>query len=361
MTYDVGMRKSNFISGLKMGALFHREIVVPMMQSCFSKIQYASALIGPGSEVLGFDNEVSTDHDWRPRVFIFLKDHDKEIFGHEITKMVDERTPDIFYGFPTKPSKTDDLRSQTVFSVDEFWKRTLGFSSKFNPATIDWLIFSGHILLTLTSGLVYKDDFGELTEARKKFSYYPDDIWLYIMAAQWTKIAQEEAFMGRCGDVDDEIGSRLIAARLIKELMQLCFLMERRYAPYGKWFGTAFKNLDCANSLHPSMSAVLEQTNWISRQDCLSIVYELVANIFNEKRILDQPLHTSVSNYHTRPYKVINAGIFAAKLKEKIASFDVQNLPPNIGCINQFIDSTDVLVHPEKCAKLKSVYMENIG
>jgi hypothetical protein len=52
--------------------------------------------------------------------------------------------------------------------------------------------------------------------------------------------------MARCGDVGDELGSRLVAARLIEELMRLCFLMEKQYWPYAKWFGTAFSKLACA-------------------------------------------------------------------------------------------------------------------
>jgi hypothetical protein len=46
--------------------------------------------------------------------------------------------------------------------------------------------------------------------------------------------------MARCGDVGDELGSRLVAARLIEELMQ------KQYWPYAKWFGTAFSKLACA-------------------------------------------------------------------------------------------------------------------
>ena len=41
-------------------------------------------------------------------------------------------------------------------------------------------------------------------------------------------------------------GRRCIAARLARDLMRLCFLIERRYAPYSKWFGTAFAELDAA-------------------------------------------------------------------------------------------------------------------
>jgi hypothetical protein len=58
--------------------------------------------------------------------------------------------------------------------------------------------------------------------------------------------SQEEPFVARTGDVGDELGSQVIAGRLVRALMQLCFLMERRYAPYSKWFGTGFSRLSIA-------------------------------------------------------------------------------------------------------------------
>ena len=65
------------------------------------------------------------------------------------------------------------------------------------------------------------------------------------------RLNQEEHLMGRAGMVGDEIGSAVIGARLVRDLMHLCFLMERKYAPYPKWFGTAFARLACEAELCP--------------------------------------------------------------------------------------------------------------
>jgi len=63
-----------------------------------------------------------------------------------------------------------------------------------------WLTFTEHRLLGATSGRVFHDDLG-LSAVRKKLSYFPHELWLWMMAAQWTMIAEEEAFVGRCGTV----------------------------------------------------------------------------------------------------------------------------------------------------------------
>ena len=95
---------------------------------------------------------------------------------------------------------------------------------------------------------VFHDGLDELESVRRKFHYYPRDVWLYQLAAQWIKIFEDREFVSRCGDVGDELGSMIIAARQVKNLMRLCFLMERKYAPYTKWFGTAFSRLAGAGS-----------------------------------------------------------------------------------------------------------------
>lgn len=74
-----------------------------------------------------------------------------------------------------------------------------------NP--IDRLVMSEQHLLMLS------DIPGQLTQARSTLPYYPHDMWLYLLAAQWAPIAHY-AFVGRTGEVDDELGSRPICARL---------------------------------------------------------------------------------------------------------------------------------------------------
>ena len=67
---------TNFIPGLKLSNLFFSEIIKPILDLNFPDIQYSAALIGAGSEVLGFDTEMSRDHDWGPRVKLFFNEDD---------------------------------------------------------------------------------------------------------------------------------------------------------------------------------------------------------------------------------------------------------------------------------------------
>ena len=45
---------------------------------------------------------------------------------------------------------------------------------------------------------MFHDGAGELTRTRARLAWYPRDVWLYLLACQWQRIGQEEAFPGRC-------------------------------------------------------------------------------------------------------------------------------------------------------------------
>lgn len=80
-----------FVSGLVLSHRFFHEIVRPLLIEAFPGLRYAAALLGPGSEVLGFDTEMSADHDWGPRLFLFLREEnaaqgDETVGLHSLTE-----------------------------------------------------------------------------------------------------------------------------------------------------------------------------------------------------------------------------------------------------------------------------------
>ncbi|WP_202870597.1 DUF4037 domain-containing protein [Kribbella sp. VKM Ac-2571] len=89
---------------------------------------------------------------------------------------------------------------------------------------------------------------------RDALAWYPDQIWRWTLACQWSRIAQEEAFVQRTHEVGDELGSRVVAARLVRDLMRLAMLQARTYAPYSKWLGTAFARLGHPDGLDVALA-----------------------------------------------------------------------------------------------------------
>jgi hypothetical protein len=324
-----------FIKGIELCRRFHVEIVEPVMMGKYSFLPYSSALIGPGSEVLGYDTEMSTDHDWVPRVYLFLNQQDIG-YSDQILSTLHEQAPEHFYGFPV------DIRKSVITTVSRFIEGYLGINKDERLEPVDWLMFPAQSLLEITQGAVYRDDNGQLFTLRKQFEYYPQDIWLYLMASNWQRIGQEEHLMLRSGFTGDELGSAIIASRLIRDIMNLCFLMERQYAPYPKWFGMAFKYLKCANQIMPYLWTAQTAATWREREHALNNAYKYLSSMHNGLGLTEK-IPDDVSTFFDRPFKVMNGEAIASLIANQIVDPDIQQLSQKrlIGSIDHITDNTD--------------------
>jgi hypothetical protein len=340
--YDGGMDRT-FTPGVRLAGEFYAEAVRPLLEEEFPGLRYAAGLIGPGSEVLGFDTERSRDHDWGPRLQVFPGD---ERQAGAISAMLDRRLPSVFRGYPVSFPMTRDpdglarVRVE-VAGLGDWLGGRLGFDPVRAVTLEDWLATPSQRFAEITGGGVFHDEPGELSRVRAALEWYPHDVWLYVLRCQWARIGQEEAFPGRSAEVGDELGSAVVTARLARDLMRLWLLMNRRYPPYSKWLGTAFSRAPGAAELGASLTAALAATDWPGRERHLARAYVIVAGAHNELG-LTEPLDTSTRGFYDRPYQVIGAERFAAALGAAIAGPLIRGLPP-IGVADQFLDSTDAL------------------
>ncbi len=335
-----------FVPGLQLARELYAEAVRPLLEERFPHLQHAAALLGPGSEVAGLDTERSTDHDWGPRLQVFLNADDAELHAAAITAVLTSRLPASFRGYPiafpvtTEPGLAPRHRVE-VAGLGAWLTGQLGFDPRRAVALPDWLATPAQRFAEITTGAVFHDEPGELTRARARLTWYPRDAWLYLLACQWQRIAQEEAFPGRCAETGDNLGSAVVTARLARDLMRLWLLMHRRYPPYSKWLGTAFARLPRTTGLSAALAAAVSATDWPTRERQLCHAYETVAARHNQLE-LTPPLDTRTRRFYDRPYQVIDAARFTAALREKITDPQIRHLPP-IGAIDQFTDSTDAI------------------
>ena len=272
---------------------------------------------------------------------------------HGLAAAIDERLPETFHGFSTRFAAQTDapVRHQISFTTVGAWfTAALGFDPRGEVTATDWLATPSQLLRSSVAGAVFEDDARLLTEARERLRWYPRDVWLYLLACQWRRIDQEEPFVGRTGEVGDELGSAIVAARLVRDLMRLCFLIERQYAPYTKWLGTAFSRLQCATALMPLLQSALRAPDWKQREAALVLAMEEVARAFNRLAVAEAQDPT-VRYFFDRPFLVLDSARFveACMAKTPLAQLGY------IGGIDQFVDSTDVLSRPLAAQRLRNV------
>jgi hypothetical protein len=324
-----------FVPGRELARAFYEEVVRELV----GDVEHSAALLGWGSDVLGLDTERSTDHGWGPRLRVFVDASEVE----RVRAAVDAGLPDEFRGWPTRYGWDDVPVSShvNVRPLGEWLERQLGCDARVGLSTLQWLTTPQQLLSEITGGEIFWDGTGELEQLRQALEWYPDDVWRWLIGCQWWRIDQEEPFIGRTAEVGDEIGSRVVAARLARDAMRLGFLLERRYAPYMKWLGTAFAQLDCAAEVEPALERMLAADDFTGRESAWVDAIEALARRHNALGLTTQ-LEPTVLSFHSRPFRVIDAGRFASACIESVSDSWLRGLP-RVGAIDQLIDSTDVL------------------
>ena len=155
-------------------------------------------------------------------------------------------------------------------------------------------------------------------------------------------------------EVEDELGSRVLAARLVRDAMRLAFLLERRYAPYGKWLGTAFAQLEAAEALSPNLLDVLNAPDQPAREDALVVAMEELAARHNALG-LTRAVDPSARAFYSRPYRVLGSARFVDACIERVTDPWLRSLPL-VGAIDQFADSSDVLSAPRVFDAFETVF-----
>jgi hypothetical protein len=269
---------------------------------------------------------------------------------------VEAGLPDEFRGRPTRFGwdAVPVTHHVEVAELGAWLAQRIGFDPRGGISMTQWLCAPQQRLLEVTSGAVFHDDGRELAAARAPLTWYPDDVWLWLLACQWRRLDQEEPFAGRTAEVGDELGSRLLAARLVRDLMRLSFLLERRYAPYSKWFGSAFARLDAAATLAPAFPDVLEAADYSAREDALVRAFE---NIAARQNALGIAAHVdpTVRLFDARPFRVLGSSRFAEACFDRIGDAWLRSLPL-IGGVDQISDSTDVLEDPRVFSAVSALY-----
>ena len=212
---------------------------------------------------------------------------------------------------------------------------------------------TGQSVLEVTAGPVFADRTRTLAEVRTLLAWYPPDVERYVLAAGWQRLCQMLPMVGRTAESGDEFGSRLLSAGLAENLLWLAFALSRRWAPYAKWRGTVFRSLPVSASLGSLLDDAAAAPVWREREDALADACEVLLDI-QRGRGLPAP-SSAVVPFFDRPYRTVDRAV-PEGLLANITDPDVARLPPLVGSIEQWVDSTDVLSSPGRRAALQAVY-----
>lgn len=355
------------MKGIELSRLFYQNVVHPWLDRAFPSLWHDAGIFGYGSELLGFDDDMSRDHNWGPRVQLVVTGADFAAHAVAIVDGFDAVKPATFLGEPIgyrsrphPPIVANDALGRPshgveIFTAQGILRTRLALGPDTPLDALTWLSLSEQRLLELTAGEVFHHGLGDLTRLRETLGQCPRDVTLYKLAAQWRRIADEQAFVGRAGYVGDDLGSRIIAARLARDIMRIGFLLEGRYPPYAKWFGSAFARLASAKTLTPPLSAALAEETWEGRQAHLASAC-LAAAKLHAPTGFPLSIAPRVGPYFGRPFPTINAEDISLDLAAAIVDPLLRSLPV-IGAIDQITDATPLIAEPERARRVISALL----
>ena len=241
------------MQGLELSREFYKEHAAPAIAERLGDraCRVAAGLAGQGSDCLGYDDELSRDHDFGPGCCLWLTDDDFAAFGAELQKLY-ESLPNEFMGFSRNPTPQGSGRVG-VIPIGRFYGQFTG-CPEVPQNEASWFRIPEHFLSAATSGEVFRDDLGEFTRIRKGLlPCYPRDVLLKKLAARVFAMGQAGQYnYGRIIRRGDGPAAMLALDEFVRAALSAIHLLNRRYMPYYKW---AFKS---ARSLPRLAEAVRE-------------------------------------------------------------------------------------------------------
>jgi hypothetical protein len=328
------------INGLELARAFYADVIEGLLD-----VPHTACLIGEGSEVLGFDTDRSTDHEWGPRAQIFVDPAEV----NRVRERVDGLLPDAYRGYPTRwfsLIEGRDTHHVEINTLEAWLADRLPTIPADEPETASWLAI--------------------LTAMRQRFAWYPVDLWRWLIASQWHLIGNVEPYLGRTLELGDRRGARLIAARLCRMIMEMAYLQERAFQPYEKWFSRGFSELDAATTLGPHLDLILESE---PRSDVDGPVQSALSLLAARHNALDitaavRPVIGDFAvgvNDAVRPYPVLNTSELIMATVESITDPALRDLP-RVGSVDQLTHADDLMINFTGWpGSLAALYREQLG
>lgn len=230
--------------GLELCRRYYEECAAPAIEEKFKGVarRFAAGLAGEGSECLGFDDEISRDHDFGPGFCLWLTDCGFEKYGAELGALYD-RLPKEFMGV-ARNTQPQGAGRVGVLRIGDFYRRFTGCRGV-PPDEASWFRIPQNFLAAATGGEVFRDELGEFSRIRAALlPCYPRDVRLKKLSARVFAMAQAGQYnYPRCAKRGDRTAAAFSLGEFAKAALEAAHLINERYAPYYKWLFRSARGL----------------------------------------------------------------------------------------------------------------------
>ena len=297
------------IKAMDLGRAFFKKIVRPAMEKVCPDLlaQSACGRFGLGSECLGYDDALSQDHHWGPRVDIMLPEHLFKQDAQQRMASIAKEFPETFMGFKLEAGHVGGA-GLSPEGMDSFLMRTVGIT-KVPETHEEWLNIPEEEIIHIINGEVWHDGLGAFTQMRQAYqSYYPDDVWKRRIA-HWCRYCSGMGLYAvhRAVLRKNYPAAFISLGQTIKLTLELTFLLNRTYFPYYKWIYPAFQKLPrLASEIDPLISEISQsETTWRRRVSLFEDIHDILDGDMVKQGIISP--HKAYKKSPTCSYRILEA------------------------------------------------------
>ena len=229
-----GELKEQGISGLELSKKYYEAYGAPMIHEQFAEYEtkIAVGLVGEGSECYGFDDSISTDHDFGPEFCMWLDDETYDVIGDDLQSAYDA-LPLQFMGYRRSTTAMGQGR-RGVMRIKDFYEKHLR-TSCYEEINFDEL--EDYELAVCVNGQVFRDDEGVFLALRNQLKQgYPESIRLKKLAQDVAGFSQTGQYnFKRMMEREDLVTANMMLGDFAKYAMKLYHHMNNVFPPHDKW------------------------------------------------------------------------------------------------------------------------------
>lgn len=237
---------TNHIKGLDLAEMYYEEVGKPAIMKEFPELfDYISiGLVGEGSECFGFDDEISTDHDFGPAFCIWMPCDLFEQYGAKLQELYDS-LPKSYKGY-NRIHKAGENRVG-VWNIDTFFETYVGYKNADNIPNADAVFsFSDDGMATILNGRLFHDPNQQFERRRQAFyDAFTDQIWNMKIAKALIQLGQYgQSNYPRAMKRNDYVSAQITLYKYIETLLQFVHYINHTFPPYYKWLKKSASKLD---------------------------------------------------------------------------------------------------------------------
>ena len=310
------------MKGIELSRAYFEECAKEILERDFAPYldKIAVGIAGEGSDCFGYDDEISTDHDFEPGFCIWIPEEIEREMGFKLERFY-AKLPKEFKGYKRAPvSPVGDTR-RGLITIQSFYSRFVGCPGV-PQDNYAWLRIPQRFLAAATNGEVFFDNYGEFSRIREALlAGYPDDVKKKKLAAYLIAMGQSGQYnYARCIDHGETGAAQLAVYEFVTHAIKAIHLLNNRYCPFYKWAYRSLRELPILGELSDPLAFLTENGNDKAtasvKAEMIEDISGMVIGELKRQKLTDATCNNLETHAYSVAYKIADGNLRNTNIME---------------------------------------------